>query len=205
MQQVPPPGLRERKKAQTRERIHKQALRLFERQGFETTTIAEIAAAADVSQRTVFVHYPTKEDLVFGDIDGALTAFDAALRQRPPGITTLQAIRSWLRHTATGWLEPDVELQLSLANEVPAIAERKLLVAQRFRAPLIAALASDLGAPADDLRVELAAAAIATALLRAEALVGEHVRSARSLPPPEQIDDILDQVERFIHSGLGAL
>jgi AcrR family transcriptional regulator len=205
MQQSPGPGLRERKKAQTRERIHKQALRLFERQGFETTTIAEIAAAADVSPRTVFVHYPTKEDLVFGDIDGALTAFDAALRLRPPGVTTLQAIRSWLRHAATGWLEPDVALQLSLANEVPAIAGRKLYVAERFRAPLAAALASDLGAPADDLRVQMAAAAVTAGLLRAEALVGDHVRSTRSLPPTEQIDDLLDRVEHFIHSGLDAL
>ena len=205
MQNPRTPGLRERKKAQTRERIHKEALRLFERQGFETTTIAEIADAADVSPRTVFVHYATKEDLVFGDIDGALTAFEAALRARPPGITTLEAIRSWLRHAATGWLEPDVELQLSLANQVPAIAERKLYVAERFRAPLTAALASDLDAPADDLRVQMAAAVVAAGLLRAEALVGEHVRSTRSLPPPERIDEILDQVERFVHSGLAAL
>lgn len=200
-----PEGHRERKKAQTRERIHKEALSLFERQGFAATTIAEIAAAADVSPRTVFVHYPTKEDLVFGDVESALTAFDAAMGQRAPGVTTMQALRAWMSQTATGWLEPDVEVQIRLAKEVASIAERKVHVAERFRRPLASALAADLGAPVDDLRVQLAAAAVTAGLMQAEALVGEHVAAHRSLPPPAAVATILDQVERFIASGVAAV
>lgn len=200
-----PESHRDRKKAQTRERIHKEALRLFERQGFAATTIAEIAAAADVSPRTVFVHYPTKEDLVFGDVERALVAFDAAMGRRAPGVTTMQALRVWMSETATGWLEPDVEVQIRLARDVASIAERKVHVAERFRRPLASALAVDLGAPVDDLRVQLAAAAVTTGLMRAEALVGEHVASHRSLPSPDAVAAILDQVERFVASGVSAV
>ncbi len=57
-------GLRERKKAQTREAIRAHALRLIEQQGFDATTVQEIADAAGVSHMTFFRHFPTKEAVV---------------------------------------------------------------------------------------------------------------------------------------------
>ena len=63
----PKPGLRERKKAKTRAAIQEVALRLFERQGYEATTIEQIAEAAEVSPSTFFRYFGSKEDVVVYD------------------------------------------------------------------------------------------------------------------------------------------
>ena len=60
-------GLRERKKQKTRESIQRTALRLFVKQGYEETTIEQIAAAAEISPSTFFNYFPTKEDVVLFD------------------------------------------------------------------------------------------------------------------------------------------
>ncbi|MGW0436494.1 TetR/AcrR family transcriptional regulator [Micromonospora sp. NPDC003197] len=71
------PGRRERKKQRTRQALIDAAVELFERKGYEETTVAEIAAAADLSTRTFFLHFPTKEDVL---LVNAQTRFDLALR-----------------------------------------------------------------------------------------------------------------------------
>ena len=205
MKSVTPPGLRDRKKAETRVRIHKEALRLFERQGFANTTVAEIAEAADVSPRTVFLHYPTKEDIVFGDVSSALDWLETALRSRPAGTTTSQVVREWLDRLGAWWLDPDVELQVRLADENQSVAERKAHIAGLFRHRIIEGLAVDFDKPADDLSVDLAASAIAAGLLHLEARVSDEVRSTGHVPPPQSLLEILDRVDLFVSSGVEAL
>src|SRR5579871_1515510 len=86
------PGLRERKKARTRAALREHALRLFREQGYQATTVEQIAAAAEVSPSTFFRYFPTKEDLVLqDDMD---TRIVAAFEQQPPGLGPIAAVRA---------------------------------------------------------------------------------------------------------------
>src|ERR1041384_4302319 len=86
-------GLRERKKQRTRRTIASEALRLFAERGYEETTIADIAEAADVSPRTFFSYFPSKEDVVFAEIDERLAEVREGVARRPAGETPLESMR----------------------------------------------------------------------------------------------------------------
>src|SRR5690242_4622205 len=86
------PGLRERKKEKTRRTIQEHALRLFAEQGYDATTIEQIAEAAEVSPSTLFRYFPTKEDIVVQD------DYDPLLVERliaqPPEVPPVRALRN---------------------------------------------------------------------------------------------------------------
>jgi AcrR family transcriptional regulator len=92
----PPPGRRERKKAEVRQRISDAATALFLHCGFDQVSVSEIAEAADVARPTVFAHFPRKEDLFFDrypEVAGQLTR---AIHQRPAGTSAVSALRDTL-------------------------------------------------------------------------------------------------------------
>ena len=90
-------GLRERKKARTREALHDAAMELFSRQGFDGTTVEEIADACEVSPRTFFRYFPTKEDVLFGDSEQRSTALIETLAAQPLDLAPLDAIHAAMR------------------------------------------------------------------------------------------------------------
>src|SRR5580704_15093977 len=103
-----PVGLRERKKARTRETIAATAIRMFLEAGFDQVSITDIAREADVSRRTLFAYFPTKEDLVLQRFADHEDEAARTGRARPAGQTPLEALReAWLealrrRDPATG-------------------------------------------------------------------------------------------------------
>jgi AcrR family transcriptional regulator len=80
---APSTGLRERKRQQTRDRLTKVAMDLFLARGFEATTLDDIAAAADISRRSFFHYFASKEDVVLAWQDGSTDALVAAIAARP--------------------------------------------------------------------------------------------------------------------------
>jgi len=88
-------GLREQKKRQTREAITRAAWKLFNRRGFDAVTVADIARAANVSEKTVFNYFPAKEDLVFSAGMQRTAALVEAVRTRPEGASIVEPFRRW--------------------------------------------------------------------------------------------------------------
>ncbi len=86
-------GLRERKKLQTRARITDAALRLFAERGFDQTTVADVAAAADVAVKTVFNYFPAKDDLFFDRAEEIEQRWLEAVADRTPDEPLLAGVR----------------------------------------------------------------------------------------------------------------
>lgn len=87
-------GLRERKKRERRRCIEDAAITLFERHGFDGTTIEQIAAAADIAPRTFFYYFPTKEDVVLADYSTRLERIVAELSERPESEGPWEALQA---------------------------------------------------------------------------------------------------------------
>jgi AcrR family transcriptional regulator len=96
-------GLRERKKARTREALRDAAMELFSRQGFDGTTVEEIADACEVSPRTFFRYFPTKEDVLFGDSEQRCGALIEVLAVQPLDVAPLEAIHAAMRGVARNY------------------------------------------------------------------------------------------------------
>jgi AcrR family transcriptional regulator len=100
-------GRRERKKRETRMALADAALELFQRKGYEATTIDEIVAAVPVSQRTFFRYFATKEDLVIGLLAEHDEVMLDALAARPPGERPLTALFEAVRTVLSGIAESE--------------------------------------------------------------------------------------------------
>ncbi|WP_405826287.1 TetR family transcriptional regulator [Streptomyces sp. NBC_01390] len=156
-----PLGLRERKKQKTRERIRREAYRLFAEHGYEATTVDQIAEAAEVSSSTFFRYFPTKEDVVIQDeYDPALAE---ALRGRPADEPIVDAIVNCLKGPMGQMLQQDREdllLRSRLTFNDPAIRARNVAEQQRSEDAIAAIIAERTGREPTDLEVRCAAAAI---------------------------------------------
>src|SRR3954464_14192869 len=107
-------GLRERKKAQTRERIAETARAPFLERGFDDVTVSDVARAADVSEKTVFNYFPTKEDLFYWRMESFEEELLRAIRTRRPGESALAAFGTFLlaRRGLLGRHDPEARDQL---------------------------------------------------------------------------------------------
>jgi AcrR family transcriptional regulator len=161
------PSLRERKKTKTRTAIQEHALRLFREQGYDRTSVEQIADAAEVSPSTFFRYFPTKEDVALYDpLDPIL--IEAFLAQ-PPELGPIAALRvAWrtvLGGVDSGWIEQQRE-RADLLLGVPELRRRMLDEFVATLEPFALAVSQRVGRPPDDFAVRnLLGAIIGVALV----------------------------------------
>ena len=196
------PGLRERKKQRTRWAIQEHALRLFAEQGYDATTVEQIAAAAEVSPSTFFRYFPTKEDVVLqDDYDPMLLAAYEAV---PPDVAPITALRQAMR-TGFGEISPEEQARVlertKLSLAVPALRARSLENLAGTIALLAEPIARRLGRDPSDLGARTLAGACLGAMLVA---LFEWVETDGAKPLPDLIDQTFAHLESGFTQGVQA-
>lgn len=161
-------GLRERKKRRTRDALMRAAWDLFHSQGYERTTVREITDAVEVSERTFFRYFASKEELALSPLLIASDAFTEQLRLRPADERPVDALRNAL-HAAAGLLEPgqfDAETDwerhsqaVKLIESTPHLLAAHLMIGQRLADGIIEVIAErEAVDPVTDRRPRIIAA-----------------------------------------------
>jgi AcrR family transcriptional regulator len=192
------PGLRERKNARTREAIERAALELALEQGFDHTTVDEIAERADVSPRTVFTRYPTKDAIVFGGLADSNAALVEALEQGDGDF--VDRLLQFVSLRAEAARERMALEALSLRAMLSDPSLRRTLRGQLDEAEGLVArrLADELGLPADEPGTRVFAASVSGLFLASM----DHVLSNPDTADPLQGNESGVEVVR---AGLAAL
>ncbi len=151
---APTEGLRARKKRATRDAIAATARRLFAERGFDDVTVAEVAAAADVSEKTVFNHFATKEDLAFAGGEARLHQLLADIAERRAGTSVLDVFRAttdaMIDDLVAGGDE-DLHAVPKIINGSPTLQERLTMGWEHEAAALTAVIAETSGAADGDV------------------------------------------------------
>ncbi|MFE6690490.1 TetR/AcrR family transcriptional regulator [Streptomyces sp. NPDC057743] len=158
-------GLRERKKRQTRQRIAEVAVGLFVERGFDRVTIAEVAAAAEVSVNTLYNYYESKEDLVLPPDQASPQRLADIVRARPAGESAARAVLAHLRdelrrHDRAVGLTAGFGRFFEMMRAAPTLTARLEDLGRQMTDALHVVLAEETGAAADDLTPRVVASQI---------------------------------------------
>jgi AcrR family transcriptional regulator len=197
-------GLRETKKLQTRQEIAEQAMGLFAKRGFDHVTVAEVAEAAGVSEKTVFNYFPTKEDLFWDEVPAREAAIVDAVRNRKPGESIPAALERLQAGSSDRLSSPGFAVFARIIEESRALQAKELEIMARYTDALAGAIAEELDVHELDARV---AANILVSVqwqhfrnARAHALAGRH-----GPPAARRLRSELKQAYRLLEHGLGQL
>jgi AcrR family transcriptional regulator len=150
------PSRRDRKTKETRARIAEAALDLFVQQGYVETTVDQIALAADVSRRAVFLHFPNKAAMLFDHLVGRREAAIQRLRERPTSEAILVSLHAVLRELCEEGYDRRLLRQIrTVLDAEPEIAASQLsLASQTFQRAVVATLEERTGRHRSSLEVK---------------------------------------------------
>ncbi|MFC4589799.1 TetR/AcrR family transcriptional regulator [Sphaerisporangium corydalis] len=198
---VDEPGFRERKKQRTKRALVEAALRLFDEQGYEETTLDQIAAAADISRRTFFSYFPAKEDVLFLGMEERVEGVLRGIAGRRPEEAMVDVLVRAAEEVAghawgddlAGALEP-VELRLLLT--VPALQARALYRLSLAEARIAEALRAAFPGELDPIT----AVAVVGAVVRAGTAAA--MAALRNGEPGDQVRAATRRAVRIVGQGL---
>lgn len=191
-------GRRERNKLERRRRLEDVALQLFERDGFDKTTIEQIADGAGLAPRTFFSYFATKDDLVLADYSQRLDRILNALEHRPADEQPWRALEASFAAVAADYeAEADrIRQRFSIMATAPSVFARSLQLQAGWEHALAERLRTRLHARSDD-PTPLLLAATALAVMRASL---QHWLAA---PRPPALPHLVRQGFERLSDGLG--
>src|SRR5262245_2897263 len=155
-----PLGLRERKKRRTRVAILDSAIHLFWLQGYEATTITQIAETVEVAPSTVFKYFPSKVEMVFSMLDAIIASARVSLLERPEGVSAADAVISWIENDVAAVEAPYTgtmrEIPTIVASSTELQDEQRLRIA-RIEDIFAEAFADDTNAEPDSVEARVMA------------------------------------------------
>lgn len=184
--------LRERKRRRTRAALIEAGRLLFEEHGYDQTTVADIAAAAEIGTRTFFAYFQSKEQLLFPESDARVKAAMSAIASRTAAQSPVQVLLRALEDTVADsdeLVSELAQLRLRLIRDVPAVQAR----AMRLQAHAQHQIAVALGAAYPELDPVAAAALVG-------AFIGAASSAVQVLPPSP---DRAERLRRAVASALG--
>lgn len=188
-------GLRERKKQRTRAMLIEAAIDLCDRQGFESTTVEQIAAVADVSPRTFSRYFATKDAVVLAFVDEVIESVAVELTAQPADIGHLEALyRAHVQAFLKTKTAPPTQLtadRLLASARIVTSSPALMHTASQFRADAVnVALTRRMGVPGDDRRLKLTAVVWGSIIMTAIAELGSRADWASV-----SVDDIVDKIK----------
>lgn len=191
----PRPGLRERKKTRTRTAIQEAALRLFREQGYDATTVEQIAAAADVSERTFFRYFPSKAETV--EYDPIEPVVVEAFVRQPAHLSPTAALRAAIREVYEALPAERLELERQRQHLVAEVSGLQAITPQRIASILelfADAVARRTGRTSDDPAVRAWIGAMGGVVLTSYL--------SWAAGPAGSITDHIDSALRLLEDGL---
>ena len=197
-------GLRETKKLRTRQEIADKAMGLFVKRGFDHVTVAEVAAAADVSEKTVYNYFPTKEDLFFDEVPAREAALVEAVRNRRPGESVAAALERLQAAGCGRMCSEGFATFARIIEDSPALQAKELEVMARYTDALASAIQSELGV--NELDAKVAANVLVTVQWQHFRNARAHALAGRNGPAAERkLRAELKRAYRLLEHGLGQL
>lgn len=190
-------GLRARKKRETRRTLIRSAFALCAERGIEDVTVADIAAGANVSTRTFFNYFSSKEEAILGGTERA-ERFVELLAARPNDEPLWDALRATLAHLVADEEAPlrDLLAQMRLVSQSPSLAHQQLATWIEMERLVVAEVARRIRASPHDLYPRLVVAAVVAA---ARVATDHWLETDSQAPLAAVIDDALVAISSGLH------